>query len=103
MGKIPSTNRYLSGVGCFMSDVIDLKKKLNLKWKSNPVFIEGFDYEKPEYADVPDGLTWALPIHESVNKPEEVQRQKRLHEEVKSKIKVDEKISCLKSRKFSVI
>ncbi len=87
----------------FMSDIIDLKKKLNHRWKNDPVFMEGFDYEKPEYADVPDGLKWALPIHESVNKPEEIQRQKRVQEEAKKELESERRAGRLKTRKLSVV
>ena len=38
-----------------MSDVIDLGKKSNHRWTRDPKFIDGFNYEKPEYNDVPDG------------------------------------------------
>ncbi len=86
-----------------MSDVINLKNKLNHKWKTDPVFMEGFDYEKPEYSDVPDGLKWALPIHESVNKPEETQRQKRVREEAKKELESERRASRFKSRKLSII
>lgn len=66
-----------------MSDVIDLKKKFNHKWKKDPRFIEGFDYEKPEYGDVPDSLKWALPIHECLEKPEVKARGQKCHQEAK--------------------
>lgn len=81
-----STNRYLSGVEQYMSDIIDLKKKFNHRWKNDPVFIEGFDYEKPEYADVPDGLKWSLPIHECLEKPEVKERSKILRTKFRNKI-----------------
>ena len=69
-----------------MSDVIDLKKKNNHKWKKDQRFVKDFDYEKPEYADMPDGLKWALPIHECLEKPEVKARGKRLREESKKQI-----------------
>jgi hypothetical protein len=86
-----------------MSDIIDLKKKWNHRWKTDPVFIEGFDYEKPEYADTPDGLRWALPIHECISRPEEVQRQKRVQEEAKKELEAERRANRLKSRKLSTI
>lgn len=69
-----------------MSDVIDLKKKFNHRWKRDPKFIEGFNYEKPEYADTPDSLRWALPIHECLEKPEVKEQSKRLREESKRRV-----------------
>ncbi|MCE3011085.1 MAG: hypothetical protein LW875_10780 [Proteobacteria bacterium] len=70
-----------------MSDVIDLKKKFNHKWKKDPRFIACFDYEKPEYGDVPDSLKWALPIHECLEKPEMKERSKRLEADSKRSIR----------------
>lgn len=85
-----------------MSDVIDLKKKWNHRWKTDPVFMMGFDYERPEYADTPDGLRWSLPIHESVNKPEEVQRQKHLQEKVEEEVKTEKRAERLKTGKLAI-
>ncbi len=51
-----------------MSDkVIELKKereRWNQRWRTDPSFRRDFDYEKPEYANCPDDLRWALPLVE---------------------------------------
>ena len=86
-----------------MAEIIDPKKKLNHKWKTDPRFIKDFDYEKPEYADVPNGLKWALPIHESANRPEEIQRQKRLQEKAQKKLELERRAGRLAFRKLSTI
>lgn len=90
-----------------MSDVVDLKKKWNHRWKTDPRFIKGFDYEKPEHADVPDGLKWALPIHESLKAPEVKARSNKIREEsekrVKKNLRDKRKEEALRSRKLSVI
>lgn len=39
-----------------------------------------------DYKDVPDGLKWAIPIHECLEKPDVKARSKRLEEESKMKI-----------------
>jgi len=70
-----------------MSDIIDLKKKLNHRWKNDPRFMKDFDYEKTEYADVPDGLKWALPIHECLERPEVKERGKKLEADSKRSIR----------------
>ena len=85
-----------------MSDVIDLKKRWNHRWKTDPRFMKDFDYEKPEYANTPDGLRWALPLHEAANSPQELQRQKRIQEEARSKSKALDRTNRLKSRKLSI-
>lgn len=38
------------------------------------------------YEDVPDGLKWAIPIHECLEKPEVKARSKRLEEESKKRV-----------------
>jgi hypothetical protein len=63
-----------------MSDIIDLWNKWTHRWTRDPIFMESFDYEKPEYVDVPDGLKWALPIHECLEKPEVKARCKQFQE-----------------------
>lgn len=85
-----------------MSDVINLNKKWNHRWKTDPRFIEGFDYEKPEYADVPDDLRWSLPLYDAANSPQELARQKRIQEEAKVKSKALDRSNRLKSRKLSI-
>lgn len=85
-----------------MSDVINLKKKWNHRWKTDPRFIEGFDYEKPEDADTPDSLRWALPLHEAANSPQELQKQKRMMDEAKKTVAAEMKVKRLNSRKLSI-
>ncbi|MEK7070823.1 MAG: hypothetical protein AAB966_03375, partial [Patescibacteria group bacterium] len=70
-----------------MSDIIYLKKKFNHRWKNDPRFMKDFDYEKPEYTDVPAGLKWALPIHECLEKPEVKERGKKLEADSKRSIR----------------
>jgi hypothetical protein len=67
--------------------IIDLKKKWNHRWKTDPRFMKDFDYEKPEYVDVPDSLKWALPIHECLEKPEMKERSKRHNADSKRSIR----------------
>jgi hypothetical protein len=38
------------------------------------------------YDDVPDGLKWAIPIHECLESPEVKQRSKRLEDDAKIKV-----------------
>ncbi len=69
-----------------MANIIDPKKKHSQHWKCDPQYEKGCDYDDPKYADVPDDLKWALPIHEAINKPEEMERQKRLKAEVEARV-----------------
>lgn len=85
-----------------MSDFVDLKKKWNHRWKTDPRFMKDFDYEKPEYANVPDGLKWALPLYDAANSPQELAMQKRIQEEAKAKSEALDKSNRLKSRKLSI-
>lgn len=39
-----------------------------------------------DYEDVPDGLKWAIPIHECLEKPEVKERSRRLEEESKDRV-----------------
>ena len=39
-----------------------------------------------DYEDVPDGLKWAIPIHECLEKPEVKARSKRLEEQSKKRV-----------------
>ena len=43
-----------------------------------------------QYEDVPDGLKWAIPIHECLESPEVKERSRRLEEE--SKVRVSKEI-----------
>ncbi len=38
-----------------------------------------------DYEDVPDGLKWAIPIHECLEKPEIQESSRRLEEESKAR------------------
>jgi len=38
------------------------------------------------YEDIPDGLKWAVPIHECLDRPEVVERGQRLQMEAKKKV-----------------
>lgn len=38
------------------------------------------------YGDVPDGLKWAIPIHECLESPEVKKRSRRLEEESKARV-----------------
>lgn len=38
------------------------------------------------YDDVPDGLKWAIPIHECLESPEVKERSRRLEEEAKLRV-----------------
>jgi len=40
-----------------------------------------------DYEDVPDGIKWAIPIHECLEKPEVKERSRRLEEESKRRVK----------------
>ena len=86
-----------------MSDVINLSKKRNHRWKTDPRFIEGFDYEKPEYADTPDNLRWALPIHESISNPRVVAESKRRQEKIRAELKLGARNNLRKKLKLSVL
>ncbi len=53
-----------------------------------------------DYEDVPDGLKWAIPIHECLEKPEVKARSKRLEEESKRRVAsefLEMKMSLIKS------
>lgn len=39
-----------------------------------------------DYEDVPDGLKWAIPIHECLEKPDVKARSKRLEDESKKRV-----------------
>lgn len=39
-----------------------------------------------DYEDVPDGLKWAIPVHECLEKPEVKERSRRLEKESKERI-----------------
>ncbi len=39
-----------------------------------------------DYEDVPDGLKWAVPIHECLQRPEVVEEGKNLQERAKKKV-----------------
>lgn len=38
------------------------------------------------YEDVPDGLKWAIPIHECLESPEVKERSRKLEEESKARV-----------------
>ncbi len=82
-----------------MSQVIDPNKKFNHRWKTDPRFVEGFDYDSPEYADVPDDLKWAIPLNEQQKTPQAKTENKRSDEE--SKLRVEKELKEL--RKNSAI
>jgi hypothetical protein len=86
-----------------MAEVINPNKKFNHRWKTDPKFIKGFDYDSPEYADVPDDLKWAIPLSKHQDTPEFKAEMKRLEERVDRKIEAEKKSERLKSRKFSVV
>jgi hypothetical protein len=46
-----------------------------------------------DYEDVPDGLKWAIPIHECLEKPEVKERSRRLEEESKKRVKKEFKLN----------
>lgn len=53
--------------------VVELKserERWNQRWRTDRLFKPDFDYEKPEYANCPDDLRWALPLFENQRKPE---------------------------------
>lgn len=50
-----------------------------------------------QYDDVPDGLKWAIPIHECLEKPEVKARSQRL--EVEAKIKVEKEFKEIEQNK----
>jgi len=56
-----------------VSKVIELSKRFNHRWKTDPAFERGFDYDSPKYAGVDDDLKWAIPMMEAQNKPEFIQ------------------------------
>jgi hypothetical protein len=68
-----------------MAKLIDLSKKFNHRWKTDPHFIEGFDYDHPKYANIPDDMKWMLPMHEAQKSPD----VKRGHAEIAAKAKAD--------------
>lgn len=72
-----------------MADIIDPKKKFNHRWKKDPRFEKGFDYDDPKYSDVPNGLKWALPIHEAISDPKEVERQQEREKAIKRKVETE--------------
>jgi len=86
-----------------MSEVIDPKEKFNHRWKTDPKFIKGFDYDSPQYSDVPDDLKWAIPLSEHQDKPEFKAEMKRLEERVDQKIEAEKKSERLKNRKLLVV
>lgn len=53
------------------------------------------------YEDVPDGLKWALPIHECLEKPEIKEASRRLEAESKKRVEMEFRkkyISLIKNR-----
>jgi hypothetical protein len=46
------------------------KQRWNQRWRFDPAFKQGFDYEKPEYATCPDDMRWLLPLAEHQKSPE---------------------------------
>ena len=50
------------------------------------------------YDDVPDGLKWAIPIHECLESPEVKERSRRLEEE--SKVRVEKE---LRKKKIKIV
>jgi hypothetical protein len=66
-----------------MSKVIELSKRFNDSWKTDPLFIEGFDYDHPKYENVADDLKWMLPMREAQKSP----AVKRGHAEVAAEAK----------------
>ncbi len=86
-----------------MSKVIDPNKKFNHRWKTDPKFIKGFDYDSPKHADVHDGIKWALPLFENQDTPEFKAESKRIDDRVDKKIETEKKAERLKSRKLSIV
>jgi hypothetical protein len=78
-----------------MSKVIELSKRFNHRWKTDPAFEKGFDYDNPNYAGVDDDLKWAIPMMEAQKTPEAIQKAqtmkaqaiREVEEERKSKLR----------------
>lgn len=52
-----------------------------------------------QYEDIPDGLKWAIPIHECLESPEVKERSRRLAEEAKARVEKEirkKKITAVK-------
>jgi hypothetical protein len=45
-----------------------------------------FSKNHKKYENIPDGLKWAVPIHECLQKPEVKELSKRLEAEVKNRV-----------------
>ena len=77
--------------------IIEIKKRFNHRWKQNPLFIRGFDYDDPKYAAVPDDLKWALPIHEATSTAEYKAVSARMNAEAKKQVAMEIRRKRIKS------
>ncbi len=69
-----------------MGKVVDLQKRFNHLWRTNPLYIRGFDYDSPKYSHVANDLKWMLPIHEAVSSPAEKARAAQTESTAKAKV-----------------
>lgn len=69
----------------FVDSAIGRKwRKIGRKVEMNKVI--PLTKNQKNYEDVPDGLKWAIPIHECLEKPEVKERSRRLEEESKKRV-----------------
>jgi len=52
----------------------------NHRWKRDPRFVQGFDYDHPKHAHVPADQKWMLPLFEAQKDPAVIADHKRMEE-----------------------
>jgi hypothetical protein len=74
-----------------MSKVIEIAKRFNHRWKTDPAFERGFDYDNPKYAGVDVDLKWAIPLIESQKRPAFIQNATLLKAQADQRIEAKNK------------
>ncbi len=80
-----------------MGELKKLSDTYNHRWKSDPLFVQGFDYDCAKYANVPGDQKWMIPLFEAQKDPAVIAEHKRVEKEAMVKV-AREKLRLVKGR-----
>ncbi len=86
-----------------MSKIIELSKRFNHRWKTDPAFERGFDYDNPKYAGVDDDLKWAIPMMEAQDQPEFIRRSNAAQERAARKVEAEMKAKRRSGSRLQIV
>jgi len=84
-----------------MSTIIDLSQRFNHRWKTDRLYVKGFHYGQPKYANVPDDCKWMLPMHEQQNDTRVRDEARRITELGRQQAQAE--IKATRRERFTVI